>query len=128
MECKDKNCPIHGTLSTRGQVLEGIVVSDKMQSTVIVKRERFIKVRKYNRYRKSTSKIPAHNPICINAKAGDSVRLRECRKLSKTKNFVVIEILTKKQEDKPHEEVKIVKKSAKEKKKPVKKAKEVDNG
>ncbi len=127
MECKDKNCPKHGTLSTRGLVIEGEVVSDKMQSTVIVKKERFVKIRKYNRYRKQTSKIPAHNPACINAKAGDNVRIMECRRLSKTKNFVVIEILPKKLEAKPIDDEK-PKKEVKPRKKTVKKVKGVDNG
>ncbi|MBU0762579.1 MAG: 30S ribosomal protein S17 [Candidatus Altiarchaeota archaeon] len=126
MDCKDKNCPKHGTLATRGQVLEGVVVSDKMQATVIVKKDRFIKVKKYNRYRKQISKIAAHNPQCINAKSGDLVRIMECRKLSKTKNFVVVDILNKQQEEEP-KEAKPVKKVSKAKK-TAKKTKEVDNG
>ena len=32
VECNDKNCPIHGTLSTRGIILEGTVASDKMDN------------------------------------------------------------------------------------------------
>jgi small subunit ribosomal protein S17 len=93
MECKDRNCPTHGTLSTRGTQLEGEVVSDKMQGTVIVLRDRLVKVKKYDRYRKKTSRIPAHNPPCIGARQGDIVRVMECRKLSKTVSFVVIEKL-----------------------------------
>lgn len=95
MECADKNCPVHGTLATRGASLDGIVVSDKMQSTVVVQRDRFSKVKKYDRYRRNTSRIPAHNPPCINAKPGDVVRIMECRKLSKTVSFVVTEVLSK---------------------------------
>jgi len=89
--CNDVNCPIHGTLSTRGIVLEGVVTSDKMEGTVIVQRNYRIKVKKYNRYKSAKSRIPAHNPPCINAKTGDKVRIMECRKLSKTVSFVVIE-------------------------------------
>jgi len=91
MICNDVNCPIHGTLSTRGIVLEGVVTSDKMEGTVIVQRNYRIKVKKYNRYKSAKSRIPAHNPPCINAKTGDKVRIMECRKLSKTVSFVVIE-------------------------------------
>ncbi|MBD3388282.1 MAG: 30S ribosomal protein S17 [Candidatus Altiarchaeales archaeon] len=90
MECSDRNCPVHGNLATRGMILEGEVVSDKMQDTVVVKRERLVKVKKYDRYMKSTSRIPAHNPPCINAKQGDKVTIMECRKLSKTVSFVVV--------------------------------------
>ena len=93
MECKDKNCPEHGTLSTRGTAIDGIVVSDKMQGTVIVLRDRLVKVKKYDRYRRSRSRIPAHNPPCINAKQDDAVRIVECRKLAKTVSFVVTEKL-----------------------------------
>jgi small subunit ribosomal protein S17 len=90
MECKDRNCPIHGTLSTRGTQLEGKVVSDKMQGTAIVQRDRMIKVKKFDRYRRSRSRIPAHNPPCMAVKTGDIVRIMECRKLAKTVSFVII--------------------------------------
>jgi len=90
-KCNDIKCPHHGNLSTRGMVFEGIVISDKMQKTVIVKREYLVKVRKYDRYQRVTSKIPAHLPPCIKVKVGDKVRIMECRKLSKTKSFVVVE-------------------------------------
>lgn len=90
-ECSDVNCPKHGGLPTRGMVFEGTVVSDKMNKTVVVQRERYVKVRKYERYKRSHSKIVAHNPPCINAKTGDKVRVMECRRLSKTKSFVVVE-------------------------------------
>jgi small subunit ribosomal protein S17 len=92
-KCTDKNCPVHGTLSTRGRVLEGVVVSDKMHSTVVVQRDHVSYVPKYERYKKVSSRIPAHNPECIAAKVGDRVTIAECRPLSKTKNFVVTEVM-----------------------------------
>lgn len=127
MECKDKNCPEHGTLSARGTVLEGKVASDKMQGTVIVQIDRMVKVKKYDRYRRNRSRIPAHNPPCIAAKAGDMVRIMECRKLAKTVSFVIIGKLgakDEKPEDKP-------KKAEARRKAPAKKSakkKEVENG
>lgn len=93
-ECNDVNCPRHGTLSTRGMVLEGVVTSDKMNGTVVVQRNYRIKSGKYNRYKSAKSRIPAHNPPCVGARAGDRVRIMECRKLSKTVGFVVIEKLS----------------------------------
>ncbi|MBC7110345.1 MAG: 30S ribosomal protein S17, partial [Archaeoglobi archaeon] len=42
---------------------------------------------------KKRSKLHAHNPPCINARVGDVVKIAECRPLSKTKHFVVVEIL-----------------------------------
>ncbi|MCS7135131.1 MAG: 30S ribosomal protein S17 [Candidatus Aenigmarchaeota archaeon] len=89
--CSDKNCPFHGKLPTRGKILKGKVVSDKMQNTVIVRIDYLHYIPKYERYEKRKSRIPAHNPSCINAKKDDVVKIAECRPLSKTKAFVVIE-------------------------------------
>ncbi|MEA1957965.1 MAG: 30S ribosomal protein S17 [Euryarchaeota archaeon] len=90
-ECGDVDCPFHGRLPVRGQVIEGVVVSDKAPKTVVVLRSYLKKIRKYERYEKRTSKIHAHNPPCINAQVGDTVKIMECRPLSKTKSFVVVE-------------------------------------
>jgi small subunit ribosomal protein S17 len=92
-KCSDKNCPFHGTLSVRGRMFTGVVVSDKMSRTVVVQREYVRKIPKYERYERRTSKLYAHNPPCIDAHTGDRVRLMECRRLSKTKAFVVIQKL-----------------------------------
>jgi len=92
-ECSDPNCPFHGTLSIRGIVLEGVVVSDKMDKTVIVEREYLKFIRKYRRYERRRSKIPAHNPPCINAKKGDLVKIAETKPISKTVSFVVIQVI-----------------------------------
>jgi small subunit ribosomal protein S17 len=91
--CVDRNCPEHGTLPTRGMVLDGVVASDKMDKTVIVQRSYYVKLKKYDRYRPKKSRIPAHNPPCINAKTGDRVKIMECRRLSKTVSFVITEKL-----------------------------------
>ncbi|WP_456484400.1 30S ribosomal protein S17 [Methanopyrus kandleri] len=97
-ECDDPNCPFHGNLRVRGMILEGVVVSDRMDKTVIVEREYYRYDRKYERWERRRSRIPAHNPPCIDAREGDKVRIAECRPLSKTKSFVVIEILERAQE------------------------------
>ncbi len=91
-ECEDPNCPFHGILPVRGQVITGKVVSDRMKGTVVVEKDYLHYVRKYNRYEKRHSKIHAHNPPCLAASVGDTVRIAECRPLSKTKSFVVIEV------------------------------------
>jgi small subunit ribosomal protein S17 len=89
--CDDSNCPFHGTLPVRGQMIEGVVVSDRMQRTVIVKKDYRRYMPKYERYEWRTGKYLAHNPPCIDAKVGAKVKIMECRPLSKTKAFVVIE-------------------------------------
>ncbi len=94
-QCEDINCPFHGMLSVRGQIIEGVVVSDKMHKTVVVKKEYRRYIPKYERYEWRTGRYVAHNPPCINAKVGDEVKIMECRPLSKTKAFVVLEQKTK---------------------------------
>ena len=91
--CNDKDCPFHGTLPVRGQVITGIISSTKMQDTILVKRDYMHYVPKYERYEKRTSTYPAHCPPCIKAKIGNKVRIAECRPLSKTISFVTIEKL-----------------------------------
>jgi small subunit ribosomal protein S17 len=92
-ECTDVNCPFHGTLPVRGQVITGKVVSDRMRDSVVVVRDYLHYVKKYKRYEKRSSKLHAHSPPCLNVKTGDTVRIAECRPLSKTKTFVVVEVL-----------------------------------
>ena len=89
--CDDRNCPFHGTLSTRGRVMEGVVVSAKMDKTVVVRRDYLKYVPKFKRYERRHSHIPAHNPPCINIKEGNRVKIAECRPISKTVSFVVVE-------------------------------------
>ena len=90
--CEDPNCPFHGTLPVRGQVLEGIVTSNKAERTITVERSFYKFIQKYERYEKRKSKIKAHIPDCIQVNVGDAVKIAECRPLSKTKNFVVVEV------------------------------------
>ncbi len=89
--CEDPKCPFHGSLSVRGQMIDGVVVSDKMTNTVVVTRKRSMYVPKYERYEKRTSRQNAHNPPCISAKVGDEVTLIECRPLAKTVSYVVVQ-------------------------------------
>lgn len=89
--CNDDYCPFHGTLPVRGTVIDGTVVSTKMQRTVVVQREYTRFIPKWERYEKRTSKYLAHLPSCFKLKEGDNVRIMECRPLSKKVSFVVIE-------------------------------------
>jgi small subunit ribosomal protein S17 len=89
-ECNDKHCPFHGSLAVRGQIFRGKVVKTYEKSAVI-EREMLRKIPKYERYLKKRSKIHAHNPLCIDAKPGDMVTIAECRPISKTKSFVIVE-------------------------------------
>jgi small subunit ribosomal protein S17 len=89
--CDDENCPFHGTLSVRGQTLDGTVASTDMEKTVVVEREYDVRVPKYDRFMKRRSRIPAHHPPCLDLEVGDTVQIAETRPLSKTKSHVVVE-------------------------------------
>ena len=91
--CEDKNCPFHGSLPVRGQVITGVVDSIKMQNSILVKKEFMHFVPKYERYEKRSSKFTAHCPPCLKVNVGDKVRIAECRPLSKTVSFVTVERL-----------------------------------
>jgi len=89
--CDDLLCPFHSNLSVRGRILEGIVVRDNMQKTVIINRDYYHFIPKYLRYERRHSRIAAHNPPCIAAKNGDTVKIMERRPLSKSVSFVIVE-------------------------------------
>ncbi len=71
------------------RVLQGEVVSDKSDKTVVVKVERTYKHPLYKKYIKKDKKYSAHDKN-NKFKIGDFVQIRECAPISKTKNFEVI--------------------------------------
>ena len=77
------------TKTVHKKTLQGKVVSDKMQNTVVVAVNRYVKHPKYKKYMKITKKYHAHNPGNV-AKDGDTVTIRSCRPLSKTKHFEIV--------------------------------------
>jgi len=93
--CSDKNCCWHGTLPVRGKILQGKVVSARAQKTAVIEIQYYHYLTKFQSYERRHSNISAYNPECIAAKEGDVVRIAECRPLSKTKAFVVVEVVKK---------------------------------
>ena len=75
--------------TTAKKILEGIVVSDKMKDTVVVKVVRFVKHPKYGKFQKLAKKFKADDKGNT-AKIGDKVSIEECRPISKDKHFKVI--------------------------------------
>lgn len=71
----------------------GIVASDKMTKTIIVRVDRLVRHPKYRRYVRRTSKFMAHDET--GATIGDKVRIVETRPLSARKRWRVIEIVQK---------------------------------
>ena len=85
-------CPFYGSLRVRGQIIEGTVSSHGMTDSIVVERETTRYMQKYERYEKRTRRYAAHLPSCIDGVSqGDKVRIMECRPLSKTVKFCVIE-------------------------------------
>ncbi len=95
-ECNDKKCPFHGKIRTRGMVFVGNVKKTDLHRTATVEFRRQFFLQKYERREIRFSRIKAHNPICINACVGDQVKIMETRPISKTKNFVVIQVVGRK--------------------------------
>ena len=86
------NCPFYGSLRVRGQIIKGVVSSKGMQDTIVGERKTPRDMPKFERYEKRTRRYSAHLPSCIgDLSPGDNVRIMECRPLSKTVKFCVIE-------------------------------------
>ncbi len=71
------------------RVLQGVVVSDQSDKTVVVRVDRRIMHPLYKKYIRRSSKMHAHDPENRH-KVGDTVRIRECRPLSKLKCWEVL--------------------------------------
>jgi small subunit ribosomal protein S17 len=97
-DCKDQNCPYHGTTRIRGKIAKGVVVSKKSKNTVIIRRDYVQFIKKYQRYERRNTKLACHIPDCLNHEIdiGDLVRVGESRKLSKSKAFIVLEKISSK--------------------------------
>jgi small subunit ribosomal protein S17 len=78
----------------RRKVREGLVVSDKMQKTVVVEVEDRVKHPLYGKVMRRTSKLKAHDEQ-NSAGIGDRVLIMETRPLSATKRWRVVEIIEK---------------------------------
>jgi small subunit ribosomal protein S17 len=77
------------TPEKKGKVLSGVVVSDKMQDTVVVSVSRYFKHPKYQKFMTVDKRYKVHNPgnTC---KVGDKVTIIESKPISKTKRFVIL--------------------------------------
>ena len=76
------------------RTVEGRVISNKMDKTVTILVERQVKHALYGKYIKRSTKLHAHDAD-NSCKEGDVVRVTEIAPLSKTKNWRVVEIVTR---------------------------------
>ena len=70
----------------------GVVVSDKMEKTVVVKVDRLVKHSVYSKYIKRSVKYKVHDEL-NSSKVGDRVQIIECRPLSKDKRWSLKQII-----------------------------------
>ncbi len=89
--CDDKNCPFHGSLSVRGNIIRGKVETTDMDKSVTIRKDHFNYIPKYERYEKRKSHYPSHLPPCLEVEEGDEVKIMECKPISKSVSYVVIE-------------------------------------
>lgn len=78
---------------TNARTMVGKVVSDKMQKTIVVMVERTVKHPKYGKIMKRRTKLHAHDEKEI-GKIGDTVKISESRPISKTKCWILVEVLS----------------------------------
>jgi len=88
--CDDRNCPFHGNLAVRGRIMEGIVTSTRMHKTIVFQTDYLSLIKKYARYERRRSRKLAHLPPCIEVTVGDTIKVVECRPLSKNVSRVVV--------------------------------------
>jgi small subunit ribosomal protein S17 len=91
-ECDDVLCPFHGSLPVRGRLMEGTVTSTRMHNTISFQQDYLSLVKKYSRFERRRSKKLAHLPPCMEARVGDTVKVAECRPISKNVASVVISV------------------------------------
>jgi|GEM_PF-292353 len=86
----DKKCPFTGNVAIRGRILKGLVKSNRMQRTIIMRRDYLHYISKYRRYEKRHTNIACHLSPAFKVKEGDIVTVGQCRPLSKTVRFNVL--------------------------------------
>ncbi len=74
------------------RTLTGLVISDKMDKSAVIKVERKVRHPLYGKYIRRSTKLHIHdeNNEC---RAGDTVSVKQCRPLSKTKSWTLVEII-----------------------------------
>ncbi len=76
------------------RTIRGVVVSDKMDKTIVVKAQRLVKHSVFHKYVRRHVKFKAHDEQNL-CKEGDIVRIIECRPISKDKRWRILEIVEK---------------------------------
>lgn len=86
---KEKTTDVVGT---RGRIFEG-TVTKKFDKRVVIEFDRMVKIAKYERFMRKTTRIHSRIPQGMSVNIGDYVKVQECRPLSKMIHSVVIEVI-----------------------------------
>ena len=76
------------------RTVQGRVVSNKMDKTITVAVERFVKHPIYGKFIKRTTKLHAHDESNV-CNEGDTVTVRECAPISKNKSWMLVDVVEK---------------------------------
>lgn len=79
-------------MTNKLHILHGKVLSNKMNKTIVVAIERFVKHKSYGKFIKRTTKLHVHDEQ-NKCSIGDIVSIKECRPISKTKSWVLVNII-----------------------------------
>ena len=76
------------------RTLQGVVVSNKMDKSIVVMIERRVKHPMYGKYITRSTKLKAHDEANV-CNEGDVVTIREVAPISKSKNWTLVDVITK---------------------------------
>ncbi len=76
------------------RILKGIVISDKMNKSIVVRVDRRVKHPLYQKVLTRSTKLHVHDPESKST-IGDVVLIKECRPISKTKSWILLDIFNK---------------------------------
>ena len=91
----DKKCPFTGNVSIRGRLMRGVVHSTACKRSIVIRRDYLHFVQKYQRYQKRHKNFTVHCSPCFEPKVGDDVIVGQCRPLSKTVRYNVLQHIAK---------------------------------
>ncbi len=90
--CTDRHCPFHHSMPLHGRTFSGKIIRMNLHKSAVIEWQRMYYLPKYERYEKRRSRLTVHKPDCVQINIGDQVTVMETRPISKTKNFVIIEV------------------------------------
>lgn len=79
---------------TKIRTLQGVVVSNKMDKSIVVLIERRVKHPMYGKFMTRSTKLKAHDET-NQCNQGDVVTIRECAPISKSKSWTLVDVVTK---------------------------------